>query len=188
MSISSKDYDIIDNIALQLRLDYNHLNQYLDVFKLASQLNITLTKYTSLSNSQIDAISKFYNFVNDGFTIIKHNSKKEYEFYTFYNDTLSNERVRFTIAHEIKHVVCLDINLSEKEEALADHFARQLLAPTCLLEPYLGDFMHISNIAKDFGISYEAAKYAYSSAYNRFNSIKFKYTREEIEFLNKQKK
>lgn len=46
---------------------------------------------------------------------------------------MSIERQRCTIAHEIKHVVYREDNPTEKEETLANHFARVLLAPSCLV-------------------------------------------------------
>lgn len=163
MKHSSKDYEIVDRTALQLRLDYGHLDKVLDVFKLARDLNITLIKYSALTKEQLSKIAD-YEETKDGFTIFQL-IDGELKFYTFYNDYVSSYRIRFTIAHEIKHVVFLERDPTEKQEDLANHFARYILAPTCLVMPYVGKYRE--DIVSDFDISFEAADNALTAATNR---------------------
>lgn len=177
---SGKDYEKVDKMALRLRIDYNHFEKRLDVFKLAKQLNMVLIKYSSLSDEQLKTISGLEE-LNDGFTIIRK-KKGNYEFYTFYNDQIGSARIRLTIAHEIKHVVFLEFNPSEKDEDLANHFARYILAPTCLVMPYIGCFSQME-ITDDFDISYEAACNAYNAAENRIIRNKTELGDYEKEFI-----
>ena len=179
---SSKDYQDVDKTALRLRLDYSHLDQWLDVFKLAKQLNIILIKYSSLTSDQLKGLSN-YDELKDGFTVLKKKNG-EYKFYTFYNDSKGDARIRLTIAHEIKHVVYLEENPTEKEEDLANHFARYILAPTCLVMPYVEMDFSILDIASDFDISLDAAVNSYNHTSRRLLS-KHSYLEDfEIEFMN----
>lgn len=175
-----EDYEKVDKMALRLRIDYGHLNRRLDVFKLAKQLNIVLIKYSSLNEKQLKVISDSEE-LKDGFTII-HKKNGNYEFYTFYNDQIGSARIRLTIAHEIKHIVFLESNPTEKEEDLANHFARYILAPTCLVMSYVEHFSPME-ITDDFDISYEAACNAYSAAESRIFCNKAKLCDYEKEFI-----
>lgn len=177
---SGKDYKKVDELALRLRIDYCHFEKRLDVFKLAKQLNIVLIKYSSLTEEQLEFITSKEE-LKDGFTIFKKKNG-EYEFYTFYNDQIGTARIRLTIAHEIKHVVCLEFSPNEKEEDLANHFARYILAPTCLVMPYINRFSFME-ITDDFDISFEAACNAYKAAENRILSNKSDLNDYENEFI-----
>lgn len=180
MRHSGSDYAKVDKVALRLRMDYNHFDKCLDVFALAKQLNMVLIKYSSLSVDARNQIME-YEETKDGFTIILHKNY-EYSFRTFYNDALPSARIRFTIAHEIKHVVFVETHPTEKDEDLADHFARVLLAPTCLVMHYVDS--DIAKVIGDFDISYDAAKNAVRSAESRIANNKEELNDYEIEFVN----
>ena len=177
---NGKDYEEVDKMASRLRIDYSHLEKRVDIFKLAKQLNMILIKYSSLTEEQLKTIAKS-DELKDGFTIIKK-VKSQYEFYTFYNDQIGTARIRLTIAHEIKHVVFLESNPSEKDEDLANHFARYILAPTCLVMPYIGKFSPME-IIDDFDISFDAACNAYKAAKSRICSNKADLNDYENEFI-----
>lgn len=177
---NGKDYQEVDEMALRLRMDYSHFENKLDVFKLAKQLNIVLTEYSSLTPDQLEDIT-VYEELKDGFTVIEKTNGK-YEFKTYYNDSIGEARIRLTIAHEIKHIVYLEFSPSEKDEDLANHFARYILAPTCLVMPYIQDHTQIDMI-NEFGISYEAACNAYKAAENRILSNKADLEDYENEFI-----
>ena len=191
MSTTDKDYEKVDSVALQLRIDYNHLKKNLDVFALAKQLNMTLIKYSSLDEEQLNKIKEFSKYLKDGFTVFRKDERGELKFYTFYNDSIGIARIRFTIAHEIKHVVFREKNPTIKEEDMANHFARYILAPPCLVMEYINKGLTQVDIMADFDISYEAATNAYNSAVNRIfygKSDLAKFEKEFIiEFLSNQK-
>lgn len=178
MYCSGEDYQEVDEVALRLRMDYCHFEKRLDVFKLAKQLNMILIKYSSLTKEQLSAILSKEE-LKDGFTVIKK-CNGEYKFYTFYNDSIGAARIRLTIAHEIKHVIFLETNPTEKEEALANHFARYILAPTCLVMRYVEKYSPIELI-NDFDISFEAACNAYNHAERRL-----RYNKQELDDFEKE--
>lgn len=178
---SREDYQKVDEMAIRLRIDYNHLEKCLDVFKLAKQLNITLIKYSSLNKKQLDVI-KSCSELEDACTFFCPNSDGSYSYYTYYNDLKGEARIRLTIAHEIKHVVFEEKNPTDKDEELANHFARYILAPTFLVMEYVNKQKIIQDIMFDFDISYEAALNAFRSADRRITKGKAKLEEFEKEF------
>lgn len=116
---------------------------------------------------------------NDGFSIFQNNS-----WFIFYNPTITpQERIRFTLMHEIGHIVLNHTEHSELAEAEADFFARYSLAPTVLIQslPEINEYA----IHEKFGISVTAAKYALENYYkwqSHFNWIGQKYTETEMRF------
>lgn len=90
MRHSSEEYELIDKIALQVRMDYGFTQDYLDVFKLAGALGVVLTPYSKLTKAQFDQVHAILE-LEDGFTIMRY----EYghlKYYTFYNDEVSLSR------------------------------------------------------------------------------------------------
>ena len=92
-------------------------------------------------------------------------------------------RARFTIAHEIKHVLYCEKDPSQKDEELANHFARALLAPSCLLFDYI-DNQNAAEVADRFGISNPAAKNALTALNSRVGAMGTQLKQYEIEYLN----
>jgi len=176
---SSSDYELIDQIALQLRMDYGFLTESIDVFDLARKIGIVLTPYSKLKQKQLSEI-KNKPELKDGFTIMSYENGVMKSF-VFYNDNICLSRQRFTIAHEIKHVVFMEYHPNEKEEDLANHFARFILAPTCMVLKYKDESPF--EVASIFDISFEAACYALRTARNRFAYNDDKLRDYEILFL-----
>ena len=184
MRYSSDDYRLIDKTAIELRIDYGFLEEKLDVFALAKKLNMHLIPYSYLSDEQKSKIGTLEDFLRDGFTVMRSISGK-WEFYTFYDDSVSKYRQTFTIAHEIKHVIFLEKEPDQKQEDLADHFARYLLAPSFLVMKYV----HLSpfDVSDSFDISFEAAMYALNGANNRIDYGYSKLEDYEEEYLELMK-
>lgn len=173
------DYDKIDNLALAVRMDYGFVGKRLDVFELAGMLGIRIIKYSQLNKSQRNVIEN-QCFIKDAMTVFDNHTHLT-SCYLFYNEKQNSARIRFSIAHEIKHILCLERNPTDREEALADHFARVLLAPSCLLI-YEG-YKNAIDIASDFDISFESACHALDSARRRKSSPKFCFSESEKEFI-----
>lgn len=176
------DYEIVDRMALQVRIDYGFLAYEVDVFELAKRIGIILIPYSQLTDEQKHYIMKNKK-LKDGFSIAVEKDGI-LQWHTFYNDKMSLSRQRFTIAHEIKHVIFGETDPDEKEEALADHFARHLLAPTCLVMKFLNDPLGPLTVLSVFNISFEAAENAYYSATNRCEGNFKGFSKIEKEFLN----
>lgn len=132
--IKPAEYDEMVDLALSLLQDYNFKTFPLNLNKLCKLLNMRLIPYSSLSVEKYDFIIK--KGLKSGFTVVSKYVNGIACYDTYYNDVdEKKERNRFTIAHEIKHVVNGDFSKvkSEKDEELADYFAKCLLAPQCVL-------------------------------------------------------
>ena len=183
MKYSSKDYDFVDRTALQLRLDYGYTSKIIDIFSLAKDLNMQLIKYSSLTNEQRKKLMSF-DETKDGFTVMK-TIEGELHYYTFYNDMVSPSRIKTTIAHEIKHVVFNEKEPTEKDEDLANHFARYIQVPTCLAMNYVN--LSPVDIIYDFDVSTDIATNAFVSAKNRIEWNHSTFSELEKEFIKKIK-
>ena len=173
-------YRIADDKALQIRIDYNFFDNNIDIYSLYKKMGLVLVKYSSLNYEQLTLLIDNY-CLKDGLTIKINNID-----YAFYNDKEIETRKRFTLAHEIDHITDTNNIKEDYKEKVADHFARSLLIPRCLLiyenydDPY--------KVANDFNVSLSAAQFALESAQKWKNHPKFKYTEKEIEYLKLYKK
>lgn len=111
-----------------------------------------------LKNSQFNIL----NSNDSGVTIIKDNI-----FHIIYNDSEPSYRCRFTIAHELGHIFLGDLMIDKVQyrtfavqndiESSANVFARDLLAPACILHEL--QVLTAEDISKLCNISVEAAFY-----------------------------
>lgn len=140
------------NASWQCILDYNIKSLPVSVTKIIRQSdNIKLIKNSEIKKLQND---------KSGITI-----KKKDIFYIIYRDTEPSQRCRFTIAHELGHIFLghLLINtpayrtfdVRDGNESAANVFARDLLAPACVLHELR--ITDARSIAKMCNISLEAA-------------------------------
>lgn len=178
----STEYAQLDMDALALRLDYGFLDYQVDVFQLAKVMGIKLFPYSKLNDKQRTHLSEKIA-IDDGFTIIHRLPNGNYDFIIYFNDEIPIRRQRFTIAHEIKHIVYLELEPTEKDERLANHFARALLAPSCLVM-YLMENHNILELQEIFNISLESMSNALSAAKNRVHSKGNALNQYEIDFLD----
>lgn len=78
--------------------------------------------------------------------------------YIYYDDSMYERRIRFTIMHEIGHIILEHTEHSDLAESEADFFARYALAPPPLIHKYKPeDYYELANI---FQVSLECAMYA----------------------------
>ena len=178
------EFDVMDQLALQLRCDYNFYDKRIDIFDLAKKLRIKLIKYSSLSINQRDILENEFS-IKDAFTIFNNKTIPKTT-YLYYNDNQIRERIRFSMAHEIKHIICNESNPTSKDEMMAGHFARSLLVPSCIL--ISENYQKASDVSRDFNISRQSAKYALKAAMNRFYFSKFQYSKLELEYIEKYEK
>lgn len=187
--INKKQYDKMTRLSLDVLSDYGFFRFPLDVFSLAKKIGMRLIPYSALTFEQYELLSRQYN-MSYGFTV-SYQKDGNFVYDTYYNGVdLQEPTQRFTIAHEIKHVVVGDFlkkELTENDEALADFFAKSLLAPQAIIiqkglsspEEYVEQF-HISQLS---------AKYCYSATEKRKSAFGENYLFDyEREFLAKVRK
>lgn len=180
----SHDYPKLDNDAINLRIDYGFFEYNIDVFKLAQLIGITLIPYSSLPKDKYSVI-KATRDLNDGFTVMRYKNG-EWDFLTYYNDNVPLVRQRFTVAHEIKHVLYHEENPTEKDEDLADHFARALLAPSCLVM-FLMENHNVLELCDFFNTSVPATENAVKAAKERVKWKGKKLNQYEAEYIDYMK-
>ncbi len=168
-------YHRADDKALQIRMDYGLFEKNIDVHDLCRKLGYVLVKYSSLTEAQL-ALIKDTRDLNDGLTI-----KKQGINYIFYNDSQIETRIRFTLAHEIDHSTDTIHPEEEYAEKVADHFARSMLMPQCVL--IHENYDDVYKVADDFNVSVQAAENALNAAIRWRNHPHFKYTEKELEYL-----
>lgn len=151
MSENYGKYKNARNASWQVLIDYNINSLPIKVSYIAKQANIMILK-----NSKYKMLNK--NQIGLSF---KQNNK----WYIIYDDSVSTERARFTVAHELGHIFLGHESLLSRntiyekekpdEETEADIFASRLLSPACVLWGL--DLHNAEEIAKACSISYTAA-------------------------------
>jgi len=139
------------NASWQCLIDYKINSLPVKVSQIAKQSDITLLK-----NSVANLLSKN----ESGITLVQDD-----KLYIIYADEQSPQRCRFTIAHELGHIFLGHLfkengngfSTTDDAEHSANVFARDLLAPACVLHE-----LHATNaaaIANLCNISFDAATY-----------------------------
>ena len=132
MVLSCQRYDEIASFVAKLLNELRINSIPIDPFEIASRLGLGLVSYSSLSPKIIE---KTMMESEDGFSF-----QSDYGWIIFYNDRKQISRIRFTIAHEIGHILLNHSQESDLAESEANYFARYLLAPPVLVQlvAYLG--------------------------------------------------
>ena len=170
-SESYNDYKRARDIAWMVLIDY-HINTLpVDVHRLCRNMGIMLHSYVSGKQYIEDFRLQKFAENNDGFSI-----KLGDTYCIFYDNNINPpERIKFTIAHEMFHVINGDVdcdnivcrahitswNRGESEtpnnrERDANIFASRLLAPACVLHGI--NIYETDEIMNLCGLSYRAAE------------------------------
>ncbi len=168
--ISYKRYSEIRDTVWQLILDMKVKELPVKISKILAELDIPLytyqDNYVPIKGLGLDTLTKS----SDGFTIIQKN-----RYMIFYDNTKLPTRIRFTLAHELGHII-LETGFSQAKsgtvyternnepdkkdapkETAANMFAARLLAPSCVLHELqlftveeIMQFCSISKTAAEF--------------------------------------
>ena len=165
MRLSHSRYEELKTAVVDFLEDYGVDSYPLDVALLASRMGISLIPYSELCDHKRHAASEYSE---DAIRIVTGDYSVAI---VFYNDEMPRERVRYSVCHEIAHIVLEhddDIDGDEAIESEADFFAAYLLMPVPLVLICCSpDPVEISDF---FGTSLTAAGHAMKRAYSRLNS------------------
>lgn len=158
--LRSSDFVRIETVITDALEDY-HLAQYpFDVWHALNLQGYRVTRYSLLPEEDRNRILEKYpealtlrrrGLIPSGIEIL-------------YNDQRSENRIRFSLAHELGHIwlehpdqsMCQSLETIERAEAEANFFAGYLLAPTALV---LSRGLETpEQIAKSLDLSFEAAQ------------------------------
>lgn len=145
-------YKNIRNAAWQCLIDYQVTELPVKISEVAKKANVSILK-----NSKVRELKE----KESGKSILQND-----RFYIIYNDSESPARCRFTIAHELAHILLGHVLINsfkyrnfekrDEEEQEAEMFAARLLAPACVLHELQA--FSAEQIQQVCNISYIAAK------------------------------
>jgi hypothetical protein len=139
---------MINQKVLEVFIKYDIKSFPVDCKYIVNKLGYNLFKYSELSEEKRNSCL----MVSDE-SLMLHNN-------IYYNDDMVNSRIRFSISHEIGHII---LNHGEYmnpiKEAEANCFASCLLAPRMAI--HYAKCKNQNDVVKIFHISQEAAQYAF---------------------------
>lgn len=192
---TSKTCEANSNINFLTKSRYYHISQLARNFLLENNIKSLPIKFFEIVKSNQWNIIKFsmikqfniheYNIAmkdNLGFTQLSDN-----KYCIFYDDTASEHQQRFTIAHEIGHIILNHFNVPiENREQEANMFAARVLMPMCVLyECQVSNPEEISNLCN---VSLISATYRYKRLSMLKSRNKFYKDKNEIKLKSKFKK
>ena len=127
----------------------------------------TMENYCRLTCCTIQTLMREDRALRDGVTISTMQEDGRLYLVLYNKNVASRARAQFTLAHEVGHICLAHRDDSDKNEALANHFAAELLMPRILVRelltrPGLPSTAH--EVARIFGVSPSAAKRRLQSA------------------------
>lgn len=144
-----KEYEQVNKAADQLRVSWNLGNG--PIFNIVELLEDNHIKVIPLNVS--DDLDGLQTKVNGSIPVIAYNANK----------INKPDRIRFTLLHELAHLLLKFDDISEKQkEVLCNQFAGALLLPEQTLKIELGEHRNklsineLGNIKKQYGISMQA--------------------------------
>ena len=160
------------DLAWEILIQYSDGRLPVDLKRLAKQLNVSFSNYTKGAKliHQLELAPLCYH--NDGFAMMHKNG-----YIVFYDERIfPKERIRFTIAHELGHILLRhalspigqqripattqnngEMMEYDNMEFAANIFASRILAPACVL--YELGITDAKKISKLCGLSMQAATY-----------------------------
>lgn len=155
-------YDELERTVVELLEDYRFNHFPLDIFGLCNAIGVVCVPYFVLDED--DAIAA--NAVSeDGFTIWIEGHP-----IIVYNEGNKPERIRFTLAHELAHVILDHGESTSETESEANWFAEYLLAPTALVvRRRIND---TEDVMDYFNVGNDCASYVLMHAFSRIRCQK----------------
>jgi len=147
------DYDRIKYTILDVYEKCSISRLPFDCIEVISDMGFSCTKYSDLKEESREAC---ISLSEDAHAIGNE---------IFYNDKKSKRRIRFSLMHELGHIL-----LDTHDEAEANNFASNILTPSMAV--YYSGLKNVREISNLFDISLECAKYALESCDKWIYSVK----------------
>ncbi len=172
----SPDYHTATNAAYRILNDVYPFQLSTDIFQIINNFsNISIHTYSEIANKFEFSFDSFLNIASSefGYTV---QDKKSGNSIICYNDIKDICTIRFTLAHELGHIVLnhtKDNDISRKE---ASCFARNILCPISTVKEL--NLHNISDYTNIFNISDSMADVAIQYAKSDFYYIQNNYYRD----------
>lgn len=181
MYLPGKRYEEIKTIVIEMFKRHDIHNIPIDCYEITTKMGIVLKRYSQLTEEGLNAaLAKS----NDGFCLLRTEGLGPFtynQWYIFYNDTLPPKRIRFTLMHEIAHVVLDHTEESDLAEAEANFFAKYALAPPPLVNKVLPE--DYIELGKAFNLSNQCARFAFDYYEKWLDNGDDYYKPEELELI-----
>lgn len=152
-------YRNIEELAVNLYLELNIRDTAFDVFNVANKIGYQLIPLSMATETR-----RGYLRAN-GFDAINYFDARTNSYVIIYEDRVSLQRQRFSIMHEIGHILLGHKQESDLARIQANYFAAYALAPSPLIHLYdIEDYIELAEI---FNISRECAMLC-ASRYNNW--------------------
>lgn len=153
IKLPKKVYTKIENTVVDLFIRLKICSYPIDPFVIIRKMGYVLRKYSELSfyerirlrNKNLDAISCFDPDLQ--------------AFVICYDDTKFSKRIRFTLMHEVGHILLGHKEESELARMMANYFAAYSLAPSPIIDAF--NCRDESELADIFVVTDECAYYSY---------------------------
>ncbi len=178
MRLSDERYEQIKHLVLRTFRQHKIDEIPVNPWNLARSMGIELKKYSSLSADNRKFLTTQFS---GGLSWRVKNPDGKSSYVIFYDDLVPIGRQRFTILHEIGHIVLRHHQDSGLADTEADFFAKYAIAPPVLIHVF--GRRDYSDIAFAFGLSAECARNSLNY-YNRWRRRRReKYTDYEYELV-----
>lgn len=183
--IEFSDYNKATNAAYELLAEYQGRLPVIDVFQLVRYLPyVRIHTYSELAHKMkldYNIFLKDYASSEHGFTFY---NKSKNRYVICYNELKDITTIRFTIAHELGHIILKHDKDSKSTNKEANCFARNLLCPVQISDGF--GVQTIQDYVNCFGISEPMAEatiscrksdeyYITQENYNKFNDVVYCY-------------
>lgn len=152
-------YRNIEESAVNLYQELKINNAAFDVFDVANRKGYKVIPYSMLNRMKREYLR------DNGFDAVNFYDKRINRYVIIYDDMPSLQRQRFSIMHEIGHILLGHKQESDLARIQANYFAAYALAPSPLIHLY--DIEDYIELAETFNISQECAMLC-ASRYNNW--------------------
>lgn len=132
--IRNPDYNKATNAAYEILRYYTGFYPQIEILKIIRKYSdIAVHTYSELASRMKISISGLLEITPSeyGYTVC---SSKTKHWIIYYNDTKDEKTIRFTLAHELGHVIMEHICDDEPSNCEANCFARNILCPAPIIE------------------------------------------------------
>ena len=159
MRLSYERYEEIKQTIANFLEDYDVRNLPVDVFELAKKMKIKIVFSTKLLKKHPNKIDEYFLFKYPH-SFLYYNPVQQQIFIYIDDVGCKRERQRFSLAHELMHIILGHTEQNEENEAEANFGASYLLAPTSLtlVNPNNYILLNPAFVEQAFEVSAQAAE------------------------------
>ena len=131
-------------------MDNNIKSFPVDPFQLLKLYNVKVYTYSELKKINFDLYSMCISYSDDAI---------RYEGIVCYNEQMASNRIRFSLAHELGHIILGHVTDEKEKEIEANYFASNLLSPRMAI--HYAHCKNVNDVVKIFKLSEQAASNAF---------------------------